>query len=423
MPGSTPFLLQRPDALNREASNQGIGPPLAAKECHMPTMQSPPGPMTVVDGRQYLYFAGTGYLGLQSHPAVVAAACEAAEQYGAGSATSRSRTGFGDTPPALLVERRAAEFFGCSTALYLPSGYLGPQVLLATLRDTYDVLLLDECCHSAISSAATGCGKPVIAFRHCNPADLLERLCIHVARGHRPLVATDGVFSALGTIAPLAEYHEILQAYSGASLLVDDAHGVGVLGKHGRGLLERVGLFNSQVNSHEEDHCVEGPRVFFCASLSKALGGYGGIIPGTYKFVEWLRIESPIYSGASPLPPAVAASTAEGIRIAGAEPERREQLHVNAIALKSGLRRLGMDVADSPTPIVSVCLESAEAMRRVQADLAAQGILIAYFARYSGLPKQGALRIAVFATHTTTMIARLLDALGNNVDVRQVEIA
>ncbi len=391
----------------------------------MPTMQGPPGPMTVVDGRQYLYFAGTGYLGLQGRPEVIAASCEAAEQYGAGSATSRSRTGFGDTPPALLVEQRAAEFFHCETSLCIPSGFLGPHVLLDALRETYDALFLDAHCHSAISIAARGVGKPIVRFQHANPADLLEKLCLHSLGGYRPLIATDGVFSATGSLAPLAEYCDILRVYPGAALLVDDAHGVGVLGEHGRGLLEHAGLYDAQVNAHDdsdkdaggcEDGRRAGPRVYLCASLSKALGGYGGIIPGTRRFTEWLRLRSPVYSGATPLPPAIAAATAEGIRIAADEPELRRRLLANAHALKSGLLGMGLEIDDGPAPIAAVCLESAQLMQQMQRDLASSGILIAYLARYPGVPTQGALRIAAFATHTETMIDRLLDEFRHRLD-------
>ncbi len=381
----------------------------------MPTMQTPAGPHAVIDGRQYLYFAGTGYLGLHGHPEVIGAACEAAEQYGMGSATSRTRTGFGDTPPALLVEERAAEFFDCEAALYLPSGYLAPQALLPALHDTCDVILLDEHCHYALRDAARLLGKPVVAFRHRDPGNLLEQLRLHSAGNRRPLVATDGVFPATGSLAPVADYHRILKSYPGGSLLVDDAHGVGVLGEHGRGRLEDAGLFDESVNAYANEPGVEtastGPRMYFCASLSKAMGGYGGIIPGTRRFVEWMKIQSPVYSGATPPPPPIAAASAEGLRIVQCEPELRERLHANTRTLKAGLRSIGFDVADGPAPIASICLDSAERMQHLRQELASCGILIAYFAQYQGLPPQGALRIAVFATHTEAMIARLLDEL------------
>lgn len=381
----------------------------------MPTMQTPPGPLTIVDGKQYLYFAGTGYLGLQGHPAVIAAACEAAEEYGTGSATSRTHTGFGNTPPVLLVEEEAAELFGCEAALYVPAGYLAPQVLLATLRGTCDVALLDEHCHYALRDAARILGNRVVTFRHRDPGSLVEKLSVCDGGRRRPLVVTDGVFAATGSLAPLADYHDILRAYPGAALLVDDAHGLGVLGERGRGLLEHAGLLSERVNALEDELAglaASGtPRLYHCASLSKAVGGYGGIIPGTRRFVEWMKVRSPIYRGATPPPPPIAAATAEGLRIVRCEPELRERLHVNARSLKAGLRRIGFDVEDGPAPVASISLDSADRMQHLQQELASCGILIAYFGHYSGLPPQGALRIAVFAGHTEAMIGRLLDEL------------
>lgn len=369
----------------------------------------------MVDGRQYLYFAGSGYLGLQGHPEVIAAACEAAEKYGTGSATSRSETGFGLTPPSLLVEERGADLFGTEAALYIPSGYLAPQVLLAALRDTCDVVLLDEHGHYALSDAARILGKPVVAFHHRDPGDLLEKLAIHAADGGRPLVATDGVFAATGSLAPLADYYDILRAYPAAALLVDDAHGIGVLGDRGRGLLEHAGLLNEEVNACGDDRGAEGifpsPRVYFCASLSKAIGGYGGMIPGTRRFVEWMTLRSPVGNGATPLPPPLAAATAEGLRIARCEPELRRRLLVNARFLKAGLRSIGFDVADGPAPVASISLDSGDLTRQMQRSLASRAVLVAYLGEYSGLPAQGALRISVCATHTEAMIGRLLEQL------------
>ena len=393
----------------------------------MPTMQTPPGPHTVIDGRRYLYFAGTGYLGLQGHPQVIGAACEAAEQYGMGSATSRTRTGFGDTPPALLTESRAAEFFGTEAALYLPSGYLAPQVLFRALGDHCDVVFLDEHCHDALSDASRILAKPVVRFRHRAPADLLEKLYLHAAGGRRPLVATDGVFPATGTAAPLADYHSILTAFSGAALVVDDAHGVGVLGEHGRGVLEHAGLFDEWANAYEDEPSFgphpTGPRVYWCASLGKAFGGYGGIIPGTHRFIEHVKIQSPVYSGAAPPPAPLAAATAEGLRIALSEPKLRERLHANTRTLKSGLRDIGFNVENETTPIACLHLDSAELLQRFQQNLSHCGILVAYLSHYPGLPPQGAIRIAVFATHTEAMIVRLLEELCLRRPVAALEVS
>lgn len=124
----------------------------------MPVMQSPPGPETVLDGRRYLYFAGTGYLGLQGNLEVIRAACEAAHRFGLGSATSRA--GFGDTPPVLDVERQAARFFRADAAFYFATGYAGPQILAEFLRGQFDAVAVDEAAHYAVAGAARAAALP-----------------------------------------------------------------------------------------------------------------------------------------------------------------------------------------------------------------------------------------------------------------------
>ena len=237
----------------------------------VPVMQSPPGPQTVVDGRWYLYFIGTSYLGLQGHPEVIRAACEAAEQYGLGSATTRA--GFGNTSPELDVERLAAQWLDSEASFHLPSGYAAASVLAAGLADRFDAVFVDELSHYSVLEAAGSIGGPVFRFARADADDLRAVLAARLRPGQRPLVMTDGVFAARGHIAPVAEYQTVLKHYPGAALLVDDAHGLGVFGANGRGTFEHAGL-DGGIN-------IEGGSKLVCGTLSKAVGGYGGIVPGT----------------------------------------------------------------------------------------------------------------------------------------------
>jgi 8-amino-7-oxononanoate synthase len=382
--------------------------------------ESAPGPVVRIDGHEYLYFVGTGYLGLQAHAEVIAAACEAAQRYGLHSATSRA--GFGNTPPALLVERRAAEFFGCESSFYFPSGYASNSVMLRAIGSRFDAIFLDEHSHFSVAEAAAQSGKPTYRFRHRDAGGLADALREHVAPGERPLVASDGVFSVLGTIAPLPEYVDVLANYAVAGLLVDDAHGVGVLGDRGRGTIEHFGLFDDAVNAPSEGQSgphprplsqrERGARLLLCATLSKALGGYGGIIPGSQAFVEQARKASHWYDGATPAPAAVTAASARALELIAADPELRGRLRANVRMLKDGLRRLGFEVVDNPVPILCLVVGDGDNMRRMQAKLMQRGIVVAYMAAYSGLGPAGGLRIAVFATHTEAMIGQLLDELA-----------
>jgi 7-keto-8-aminopelargonate synthetase-like enzyme len=382
-------------------------------------MQSPPGASAVIDGRRYLYFVGTGYLGLQGHPEVIRAACEAAQQYGVGSATTRA--GFGNSPPVLAVERLAAELLASETAFYFPSGYAGNHILAKSLAESCDAVFVDELSHYCLIEAAQLTARPVFRFAHRDPQSLDASLRANLKPAGRPLLMSDGVFSALGEIAPVVEYKSVLGKYPGAVMLLDDAHALGVLGEHGRGTFEHVGWGLSQFRAPSEAWSDEngtvpfaspgGTGLFFCSTLSKAIGGYGGIIPGPQRWIERLKATSHWYDGASPPPAPVAAASARALELVLSDPGMRVRLHDNVRLLKSGLGRLGLAVDATPVPIVCLRLGTADNMRRIQSGLKDRGVLVAYMAAYSGLGSEGALRLAVFATHTAEMIEELIDKL------------
>jgi 7-keto-8-aminopelargonate synthetase-like enzyme len=377
----------------------------------MPTMQSPPGAETTIDGRRYTYFAGTGYLGLQGQLDVIRAACTAARQFGIGSATSRSRVG--DTPPVLEVESRAAELFGTEDAFHFASGYMSPAVVLSMLGDQFDTVLIDQLAHYCLVEAATKLSCPVVPFAHCDVDALASKLEEATAANRKALVMTDGVFSALGRLSPVAEYWQLLADHPGSMLLVDDAHGYGVLGEHGRGVLEHAGLWGEEVNARWPTKDDDKPALWTCGTLSKALGGFGGIVPGSAEAISVLKSDSPYgYAASAPSVPAAAAS-AEALKIVVEQPELLEQLRQNVAQLRSGLRELGLDVEDSPAAVIAVQLDTAEQMREIQEALAERSIWIAYVPSYSGVGPEGLLRLAVFATHTTEMIDHLLGELAS----------
>ena len=374
-------------------------------------MHSPPGPETVLDGRRYLYFAGTGYLGLQGHQDVILAACEATRRYGVGSATSRP--GFGNTPPTLDVERRAAEFFAADDAFYFTSGYFGNNVLVLFLDGSFDAVFADELSHYCVLEAARLSGRPLFRFPHRDAEGLAASLRDNLQAGQRPLVMTDGVFTARGTIAPVDQYADVLANYGPAAICVDDAHGVGVLGECGRGTYEYAGLFQRGVNTRPpDDTSTSDPTgLYWCGTLSKAIGGFGGILPGSQRFIDRLKATSTYYRGASAPPIPAAAATARALELVIAQPQLRSRLHQNVATLKQGLRNLGLDTDDTPVPIICLTIGTADNMRRIQSELRERGIIVAYMATYSGLGADGALRVAVFASHTDQMIQRLLDEL------------
>jgi 8-amino-7-oxononanoate synthase len=370
-------------------------------------MQSAPGAYTTIGGRQYLYFAGTGYLGLHGHPEIIRAANEATERYGMGSATSRR--GYGNSPPVIDVEARAAEFFGMDDAFYFMSGYLGNSVLVKAIDGTFDAVFIDEASHYSVRDAAVLSERPVFTFGHRDPGSLAAVLTEYCTDGRRPLVMTDGVFPVRGALAPVREYCDILRRYPGAALAVDDAHALGAVGATGHGTLEEAGLPWEHVNTNVQPP--DGPRLFFTGTLSKAFGGFGGIVPGSTELIARIH-DGPYFRAANPVSPGVAAGCARAIELVRDNPGMLTRLRENVKLLRDGLRALGIEVDDSPVPIICLVLDTVERMQRVQAELMEQGILIAYNPKYSDLGPKGGIRIAVFATHTEQMIGRLVDAIA-----------
>ncbi len=369
-------------------------------------MESAPGPETVIDGRRYLYFAGTSYLGLAGHPEVVEAACAAVRRYGVHTATSRGW--LGNNPLTLEVERSAAAFFGMEDAFYFASGYTGNHIVLQALADQIDAVFIDEASHYCLVEAARLLNKPVFPFPQRNAGALGNLLREKLPASQCPLVLSDGVFSVSGALAPAPEYLKVLQRQARAILHLDDAHGFGVLGENGRGVLDHFGLWGPRINARTVG---DGVTLTVCGTCSKALGGFGGIIPGSRAFVQQIRAASHYFDGASAPSSADAGATAKALEIAAREPSLRRQLDQNTRQLRAGLRALGLPAADGPASHFSVELEDAARLQEISARLRVAGIIVPYVRAYSGLGPRGALRFAVCARHTPEMIGNLLAEL------------
>jgi 7-keto-8-aminopelargonate synthetase-like enzyme len=218
----------------------------------------------------------------------------------------------------------------------------------------------------------------------------------------------DAVGPSSGQLVPVGEYLEVLSGCGGATLLLDDAHGFGVLGENGRGLYDQAGLWPHANGGGP----VWGVELVATGTLAKALGGFGGVLPGTREFVGRARASSHYFDGASPMPSAVAGSTAKALEIAAAEPDLRARLRENVRRLRAGLRGLGLETPAGEAAQVGVVAGDAARMRGLHAALRERGILVPYVPTYSGIPASGVLRIAVFATHTGEQIGRLLAGLA-----------
>lgn len=368
----------------------------------MPTMHSPPGPLTIIDGREYRYFAGTGYLCLQGRPELIRAACAATEQFGLGSATSRS--GNGDTPPTLDAERRAAAWCAQEAAFVFASGFVGASIVCRMFAGKFSRVLIDERAHYAITEAAPLLGVRPIFFRHRDAQHVRE-----LAGGEPALLLSDGMFAATGAIAPVLDFVYALRD-SGGAIYLDDAHAFGVLGERGRGTFEFAGC-DDHWNRTLPDDGRNDVKLYSTATLSKAIGAYGGIAAGSSEFIAQLK-QSTWYAGSSaPIPAAMAAANA-AFELLERDPSIRASLARNVTYLKSKLAALGLPIDATPAPIIPLVLETAAKMQHVHDELKRQGIIIGHFPRYAGLGENGALRIAVLANHTPAMLDELADALA-----------
>jgi len=357
-------------------------------------MEGPPGAETIIDGENYLYFAGTGYFGLHHHPEIIAAAEEALRQYGTHSATTRA--GHGTSPQVLELEKEAAAFFGTEDAVYLATGYLSDMAGIQALCNytRVDAIFIDELAHFSNRDGAATAGKPVWSFRNGDNEHLAGQLEAHLKPGQKPLVVTDGIFSLRGVLPPIPEYLELMEAHDG-NIWVDDAHGMGMLGPNGRGIYDHFDLSSE--------------RLFYGGTLAKAFGGFGGIVPGNRQFIDKLR-NGDTLNGGSYFAAAVGASLA-GIRWVGQHPEARQRLWQNARYLKIRLQELGLPVENNHIPIVSWSLNTADDMKRIRQELMKRHIAIQY-CHYMGSGKEGVLRVVVFSTHTKTQIDSLAEALN-----------
>jgi len=357
-------------------------------------MTGPAGARTTINNREVDYFCGTGYYNLHANAAIIEAACDATQHYGIGAATSRA--GFGETSLMLEVEEKAAQFFAAERAMYFVSGYLGNAILLQGLSPDYEIIFVDEQSHYSVIDGAAIARKPTVTFAHCDPVDLAEKLRVNLKGGQRPLVITDGIFPNSGVIPPLQQYDKLLSSIEGAILCVDDAHAVGVIGELGRGSLE---------------YCdIEGPRRYSCGTFSKAFGGHGGVIAGGAEFIESIKRNSHITSGASAAPIPAAAASACAIELLNSRPEMRQKLWANVAYAKNAFRQLGFDfIPDTPVPIICLSDKTLD-LESIQKSLFERGIATLYspFGSYSCVPEGGSIRIAIFSSHSKEQIDRLV---------------
>ena len=359
---------------------------------HRRILETPQRARVTVDGRDYVAFCSNDYLGLAAHPDLVAAACAGAATYGIGAGASHLI--LGHARPHHDLERALAHFAGLPAALYFSSGYMANLGLLTALSARGDALFADRLNHASLNDAALLTRADFKRYAHCDMSALERQL--RGTRAKRKVIVSDAVFSMDGDIAPVPALVDLAERYD-AWLVLDDAHGFGVLGANGRGVLEHTG--------------VRSPRIAYMATLGKAAGVSGAFVAGEPELIETLvqRARTYVYTTASP--PLLACALQKSLVLIESEPWRRDHLAKLIAALKGGLRGCAARLLPSETPIQPLLIGGSVEAVAVSEKLAAHGLLVPAI-RPPTVPRGTArLRVSLSAGHRIEDVERLASAL------------
>jgi len=346
---------------------------------HLRTIDSPPGPWMVVDGKKVLNLCTNNYLGLANDPRLVQAAHEALGRFGVGPTAVRSIAG--TLTLHVELERKVAEFKGVEDALYVQSGFCANQAAIPPLVGREDVIFSDRLNHASIIDGCRLSRARVIVYEHCDPTDLEVKVKEHLSDYRRGLVVTDGVFSMDGDVAPLDRIYEVAERY-GLMTMVDDAHGEGVLGRGGRGIVDHFGL--------------HGKFDVEIGTFSKAFGVVGGVIAGKKIVVDYLRQRARPFLFSNAVTATDTAACLAAVEVLSESTELVDRLWENTRYFKEEMKKLGFDTGKSVTPITPVMLGEAKLAQEFSRRLFEEGV----FAMAIGFPTvpRGKARIRVMVS-------------------------
>jgi 8-amino-7-oxononanoate synthase len=356
-----------------------------------------------IDGRAVIDFSSNDYLGLARHPAIAAAMTECAGRCGAGSGASHLVTGHG-VEHAQLEEELAA-FTGRERALLFSTGYMANLAVITTLAGRGESVLLDRLSHASLIDGALLSGARFKRYAHAEAAAAESALA--AAENTVAVVATDGVFSMDGDVAPLDSLAHSARAHD-AWLVVDDAHGLGVLGATGRGAIEYFDLDSEAVP-------------VLVGTLGKAFGSFGAFVAGSNDLIELLMQKARSYIYTTALPQPVAAATRKALEIAHRESWRRERVLALTARFRAGAAQLGVPLLESHTPIQPVIMGSPAAALSAQRELFAAGFCVIAI-RPPTVPRGSSrLRVTLSTAHTEAQVDALVEALSHVCTTQHVQ--
>ncbi len=355
-------------------------------------LHSSVGPLVEMAGRQILLLASNDYLGLAMHPEVIQSAIEATQRFGAGTGASRLISG--SLPPHQELECALAQFKGTEAALTFSSGYLANIGAIPALVEQGGLILADRLCHASLIDGCRLSAADFRIYRH-NDTSHLQSLLTKKRRARRTLIVTDGLFSMDGDLAPLPELSRLAQDHE-AELYIDDAHGTGVMGAHGRGTVEHFGL--------------ETQIPFQMGTLGKAFGSSGAYLAGPSTLIRYLMNTSRSFIFTTAPPPSSAASATAALRVLQREPERRARLWANRERLYSGLTQLGFRLSASVSPIMPILVGNAETALAFAEHLLAEGVYAPAIRPPTVPDATSRIRVTVTSEHNTNHIDQALAA-------------
>ncbi len=359
------------------------------------TIGSAQGARIVVDGKDVLNFCSNNYLGLANHPKLVEAAKDATKKYGVGPAAVRTIAGTTDLH--VQLEQRLAQFKGAQDVITFQSGFTANLGAISALVGKEDVIFSDRLNHASIIDGCRLSGAKIVAYEHNDAGALEDAIKGHASSYRRALIITDGVFSMDGDIASLPALVEVAKKYD-ILFMVDDAHGEGVLGKGGRGIVDHFGL-HGQVDIE-------------VGTMSKAFGVVGGIVAGDKVIIEWLRQRGRPFLFSSAVTAPDAAACLAAVDLLEESTELVDKLWDNAKYFKAEMKKLGFDTGVSETPITPVMLGEATLAQQFSRELFEEGV----FAMSIGFPTvakgKARIRVMISASHDRDDLGQGLEAFA-----------
>jgi len=357
-------------------------------------LTSPQSVEPVIDGKKVLSFCSNDYLGLANHPDLINSFKQAADNYGVGSGSAHLVSGHSVEHHAL--EEELANFMGTERALLFSTGYMANLGVVSALCDRHSEIYEDKLNHASLLDAALLSRAKRRRFLHLDTHHLEDRLTN--SESNNKFIISDGVFSMDGDLAPLNKLVSLAKK-NNAALMIDDAHGIGVLGEKGKGIIEHVGVDNNQIT-------------VLVGTLGKAFGTAGAFVAGSEALIETLIQQSRSYIFTTALPAAVAAATRQSLTLVEKESWRREKLKSLISQFRKGAVELGFELMDSITPIQPIIIGSSEKALALSEKLLEKNILISAI-RPPTVPEETArLRVTFSATHTEEQVDKLLVALS-----------